>query len=198
MKLTVSFLDFVHFDNMILKSTSKKIERCKAVHVKKLKNIGYSKVEELPPDKVLFNFSSRVLTEPEKSLLCKGLKFAIPPRKLKVEHHLYTFEKLFETLKKHEIYGENSNTLETFKDKLRHLAKSTFSRFVKHPPKPVLSDEESKAMLSLSKDKSIVISRPDKGNGVVLMDRVDYLSKVQSILEDTTKFEKVEKIHIIH
>ena len=99
-KLTVSFLDFVHFDNMILKSASKKIERCKAVHVKKLKNIGYSKVEELPPDKVLFNFSSRVLTEPEKSLLCKGLKFAIPPRKLKVEHHLYTFEKLFEALKK--------------------------------------------------------------------------------------------------
>ena len=31
------------------------------------------------------NFSSRVLTEPEKSLLCKGFKFAIPPRKLKVE-----------------------------------------------------------------------------------------------------------------
>ena len=89
---------------MILNNSNKKISRSKAVRFKKLKIVGYIKIEELPPDKVLFNFSSRVLTEPEKSLLCKGLKFAIPPRKLKVEHHLYTFEKLFEALKKHEIY----------------------------------------------------------------------------------------------
>ena len=32
------------------------------------------------PNKVIFNFSSYVLTEDEKSLLCKGLKFCIPPK----------------------------------------------------------------------------------------------------------------------
>ena len=32
------------------------------------------------PNKVIFNFSSYVLTEDGKSLLCKGLKFCIPPK----------------------------------------------------------------------------------------------------------------------
>ena len=30
------------------------------------------------PEKVVFNYSSHVLTESEKNLLCKGLNFAIP------------------------------------------------------------------------------------------------------------------------
>ena len=193
LKASVSYLDFTHMDNLIEKNNYKKITRVKAVHAKKLGNIGYSEIEELAPDKVLFNFSSRSLTTAEKSLLCKGLKFAIPPRKLSIEHHLYTFEKLFESLKKHEVYHNESFTYETFKDKLRHLAKSTFTRYQKHKPKGILSDDEEKAMISLSKDKSIVISRPDKGNGVVLMDKSSYISKVNLILTDATKFEKVEK-----
>ena len=91
------------------------------------------------------------------------------------------------------MYHNESFTYETFKDKLRNLAKSTFTRYKKHKPKGILSDDEEKAMISLSKDKSIVISRPDKGNGVVLMDKSSYISKVNLILTDATKFEKVEK-----
>ena len=48
-----------------------------------------------------------------------------------------------------------------------------------------------KALQTLSKDKSIVITRPDKGNGVVLLDKSDYISKVNTVLEDLTKFQKV-------
>ena len=96
LKASVSYLDFTHMHNLIEKNNYKKITRVKAVHTKKLGNIGYSEIEELAPDKVIFNFSSRSLTVAEKSLLCKGLKFAIPPRKFSIEHHLYTFEKLFE------------------------------------------------------------------------------------------------------
>ena len=32
------------------------------------------------PDKVIFNFSSYNLNDHEKSVLCKGLNFAIPPK----------------------------------------------------------------------------------------------------------------------
>ena len=49
-----------------------------------------------------------------------------------------------------------------------------------------------KALHSLSRDKSLVITRPDKGNGVVLLDKSDYISKVNTVLEDSTKFQKVE------
>ena len=38
----------------------------------------------------------------------------------------------------------------------------------------------------------MVITRPDKGNGVVLLNKTDYLEKVSSVLQDTSKFQKVD------
>ena len=37
-------------------------------------------------------------------------------------------------------------------------------------------------MHTLRKNKNIVILRPDKGNGVVILDKVDYISKIMNIL----------------
>ena len=37
----------------------------------------------------------------------------------------------------------------------------------------------------------ILVLRPDKGNGVVLLDRSDYVQKMNVILDDKTKFKKV-------
>ena len=89
------------------------------------------------------------------------------------------------------MWQNENNHFESFKDKLKHLAFSSFQRFKKHEPRPIISKEEMEALKSLSRDKSIVITRPDKGNGVVLMDKQDYISKVNSVLQDTTKFQKI-------
>ena len=43
----------------------------------------------------------------------------------------------------------------------------------------------------LASNPGIVILKPDKGNGVVLMDKTDYLEKAYSILNDNTKFRKI-------
>ena len=43
----------------------------------------------------------------------------------------------------------------------------------------------------LRSNKDIVITRPDKGAGVVLLDRCDYVQKMSSILDDENKFEKL-------
>ena len=40
-------------------------------------------------------------------------------------------------------------------------------------------------------DKSIVITRPDKGLGTVILDKLEYISKVEEILSDTTKFKRI-------
>ena len=37
----------------------------------------------------------------------------------------------------------------------------------------------------------MVILRPDKGQGVVIMDKNDYIEKMLNILSDTTKFKKL-------
>ena len=42
---------------------------------------------------------------------------------------------------------------------------------------------------SLRSNNNIVITKPDKGSGVVVLNRTDYISKMQSILQDQTKFK---------
>ena len=42
----------------------------------------------------------------------------------------------------------------------------------------------------LKRNKEIVICRPDKGSGVVLLDKHDYVNKLASILSDQTKFTR--------
>ena len=43
----------------------------------------------------------------------------------------------------------------------------------------------NKVLKSLSKDKSIQITRPDKGKGIVIMEKDDYNNKMMEILNDT-------------
>ena len=45
-------------------------------------------------------------------------------------------------------------------------------------------------MKTLGKEKNLVVNKPDKGIGVVILNRNDYVSKMQDILRDHTKFEK--------
>ena len=52
-----------------------------------------------------------------------------------------------------------------------------------------LSDEQFDALQNLKQDKSIIVSRLDKGNGVVVMNKSSYLSKMYDILSDSIKFQ---------
>ncbi|CAF3284775.1 unnamed protein product, partial [Rotaria sp. Silwood2] len=46
-----------------------------------------------------------------------------------------------------------------------------------------ISDEEFHAIKTLKNNKEIIISRADKGNAIVIMDRKDYMEKMQQILK---------------
>ena len=49
--------------------------------------------------------------------------------------------------------------------------------------------DQYKALLNLSKNKDIIVTNPDKGSGVVIMNKTDYLKKMEDIVNDTTKFK---------
>ena len=95
----LNFLDFNYVCNNIVSNNEKFILKCKYRHKKKLCNLapGY-KVNltrfSYDPTKVIFNFSSYVLTKDEKSLPCKGLRFCIPPKKIEYVDFLTQFELL--------------------------------------------------------------------------------------------------------
>ena len=54
-----------------------------------------------------------------------------------------------------------------------------------------LSREEFIALQNLSKNKDLIIRKSDKGSPVVIVQRQDYLRKMNDILSDQTKFSKV-------
>ena len=56
---------------------------------------------------------------------------------------------------------------------------------------PFLKKDDFHVLKSLSKKEDLVICRPDKGKGVVLLDRSDYNQKMNDILSDNTKFCEV-------
>ena len=54
-----------------------------------------------------------------------------------------------------------------------------------------LKKEHLKTIGKLKRCKDIVITKPDKGNGVVLLRREDYVRKMEEILSQPDKFEKL-------
>ncbi|CAF1483962.1 unnamed protein product [Adineta steineri] len=52
---------------------------------------------------------------------------------------------------------------------------------------------EVQLLLNLSKNTSIVITKPDKGRGVVIMSRTEYIQKLEQILSDRPKFNLINK-----
>ena len=83
----LNFLNLNHVSNIIISNNEKSIFKCKYTHKKKLRELipGYQVNPTRfshNPNKVIFNFSSYVPMEVEKTLLCKGLRSSIPPKKI--------------------------------------------------------------------------------------------------------------------
>ena len=118
----------------------------------------------------------------------KGLDLSLYSSRLDVQHIRAEFENL---------YSKLCNLLSTSqclisKQKLIRL----YSRFVtnyfhkkrRKLSKSILNEEQNCALKSSRKDRDIVITKPDKGNGVVILNRNDYVDKMHKILDDCTKF----------
>ena len=141
------------------------------IHSDKLTNIndqnvdkrrnGTSKNELNDCADSIFNLSSRTLSEIEKQVLNKGLRYGIRERKINEYELLARFEELAQTMNGFTIVENineqqaNLNTKQTFFRNLQQLS----TEFIELSKKASdsLSDQEREALLNLSKDKSIII-----------------------------------------
>ena len=72
---------------------------------------------------------------------------------------------------------------------IQNLAYRTYYNFKPYKVfSPIFSKSDIETLRNLSKDKSIIICKPDKGQGVVILNRSDYITKMNTILDDPTKF----------
>ena len=159
---------------------------------KKLNNLKMTTLENssYDPNKVIYYFSDYKLTESEKSVLCKGLQFAIPPNKLEYADFMFPFELLFSDIK-----NTNSTIPQTkaVKSKILDTAFASFDAFNNDKVRSNLSKEELKALHNLSKQKYLVIQKADKGNTVAITEKNAYINKIKEIISDNIKFQQIRR-----
>jgi len=104
--------------------------------------------------------------------LSKGLKYGILPRKLNITNIQTEFEDLYQQIRP----AIDNKTRIELKSKLMRLYNKYKSSFFynKSHQDMGLSPDEQNVLDNLSKDQSILICKPDKRDGVVIMDKVDY------------------------
>ena len=184
----VSKTDFIHLKHVSDRENSKKLGQHQRVEDRKLFRLcaKQDQSSSFDPDAVVFNFSSRLITDKEKDILSKGLNFAIPPSKFNFCGFLTPFEKFYNQLKS-ETFDDRSGFLpDSVKCKLKDIAFSGFRSYSR--PSFLYTQDDVDTLNDLKNDKSIVI-KLYKGNGVVILNKDEYNKKMDAILSDTSKFQ---------
>ena len=135
--------------------------------------------------KHVINLSKRSLSQVEKEALCRGLDFCVPPKKIDRLRIYGEFESLFQQLMDGQLDQTCGDRISQFKANLVGLAHSICRT---KPDTGLQSPEHIEALDKIKKDNSIIVIRPDKGKGVVILDREVYIEKMMSIINDKRKF----------
>ena len=114
-----------------------------------------------------------------------GLKHPIEPKHLSETDILATFEQIYRSLSRDLKHDRKSGQL---KATISNLANVCWSSY-----KPTQNTLRKHGILKkLRTRKETVTVRPDKGNGVVVLDRDIYDRKILEIINDTEKFKKLK------
>ena len=73
-----------------------------------------------------------------------------------------------------------------------HLPYLANSYFYNYKPSPCIL-RQHRVLRNLRKNEDIVITKPNKGNGVVILDRKLYNNAIEEIISDISKFEKLNE-----
>ena len=159
-------------------------------HEKKLDNLGIdAKLAPCDPNKIIHNYSSVTLPPRVKYLLAFGLDFCLPVYNINFYNYYLSFEKLANYIK-----NTQCNNKQNLISELRTMAHRYYYNF---KPYKVFSSIFSRGDISclkqFSSDKSIVVSKPDKGKGIVITNKVDYINSMLTIISDSTKFSLIDE-----
>ena len=188
LRTSINLIDWTHIAKKFIESNIKACRKVEQIQSYKISELMGSKLKH-NPEEVIHNFSSHNLSTSEKSLLCKGLNFALLPKDLKFENYLLPFELLFRNIYES---GDKDESLLHLKSKIKDVGLSSYRVYNKKDHHyENLSPEEYDAFVNLSNNKDRIIQKADKGNTVVLLDRSSYVTQMEELFSDKSKFTKV-------
>ena len=183
MKNALSATDWYVVNRCVAQNVKKLIEKTVRQHAKKMNNLTHNTELPFTAEDVISNISSRKLSTSEHDALKFGLKHGLPPPRLSKTDVFVTFEKVYNFLSSNLKEGINDAEL---KADITHMAHKYVSSY--KPSKQAL--RKHSILKKLKKNPDIIITKPDKGNGVVVMDRTDYDKRMLEMIGDTSKFQK--------
>jgi len=127
----------------------------------------------------VINLSNLVFPPSVFKVLGKGLNFALASRKIPVEDIICDIE-----------FGIRGLP-DRIKDTIRQDCAVALRKA--RPPKSNLNKEESLALRSLNQNKDIVALKADKGGAAVILNKVDYRSKMLDHLHNSGSYKKLPK-----
>ena len=125
------------------------------------------------------NVSNRRLTESEERLLQKGAGFAIAQKEIPYDDYITSTEIACSYLPSGQALALKAEVAEILRE-----AK---------PSKDNMTKREQIALKTLKKDPEIIITPADKGKALVVMDRKEYIAKMEEKLGDTSTYIKIDK-----
>ena len=175
---------------MIRTCNDRKIVDIKLTHDRKLHHLGVvPRVDGIEPDKVIYNFSDYELSSIQKEAVSLGLQFSFFPTKIRYNDFFMAVEKLFTQLKECNIFNENHDSKNIIRSSIKDIAFKTFYTF-KSRMCPY-QKQLLQALSELKKNQNIIVTKPDKGNATVILNKADYVYKMEQILADPINFKKL-------
>ena len=181
----LSTIDFYILTNSITSYNKKSLQKSLYSQQKKLSSL--TKDSNLPiftANETITNLTQYELSKEGSDLLKAGLYFSIQPDKIRKSEIFATFEKI------HRSFFNNLKSEETKSQIKGHLWYLANSYFYNYKPSPRIL-RQHRVLRNLRKNKDIFITKPDKGNGVVILDRKLYNNAIEEIISDSSKFEKL-------
>ena len=139
------------------------------------------------PEKLVFNYSSATLIQFQLETLALGPNFCLSKHRINRISVESQFEHLFGQLT--ELKTASITDVEVLKSQLVNTCKTFLNK--KFIPNRLLSKAHILGVKDLLNNKNLLITRPDKGSEIVIMDRSEYVDKIESLLADTTKFQQL-------
>ena len=178
-------VDFYFLCNALQSNINKLSSKIVETHAKKLQNLSRHAIMPFNADETVINMSSHQLSPEQCDALKNGLTHSICPPSIRKSDIYTCFELIHGSMLKKIVDRGQTGKLQAA---LSLLASSYIaSHRVSHNDRKLLQ-----VLKSLKRNKNIVILKPDKGNGVVILDRTVYDSSILNIISDSSKFKKLK------
>ena len=116
--------------------------------------------------------------------------FSVKPNPNGYSKFLLHFELLFRDVKQENLCSDNLSLL---KARLLDTVLSSYKSFSSdRSPLENLTASEFKDLRHLSKNKNIFIQESDKGNTILILDKISYISAIEEILNNHRKFSNLD------